>query len=243
MAFKLTPGSGATGLGIIGGGLALAFPDQRWLGFCLIGLGLLVVLFDVRFERGHVRADGERVSRLIHWRPTLGGAPRWKHRLIFGLCASIGIVVATVAFYRWNNSLPPETRLLSTWGTQIYSCDRTQLDPKIDRPTDLATARARAMVAEDALGIHIEIQEIPSGLRLTFVPLTDNARRVFGALPNIQLEERRLGNTLIVTYFFPIPVFRNIMNIIPMEGKYKSQLDLSRKIEQIFSASWRVHAT
>jgi len=132
-----------------------------------------------------------------------------RHWTIFGLCVGIVVVTAAAAaFYWWKASSPPEVRLLSTWGTQVYACDRTRLDPNIDRPTDLATARARAVIAEDALGIHIEIQEISNGLRLSIVPLTANARRVFSDLPYIQLEERRVGNTLFVTYPFPVPILK-----------------------------------
>lgn len=49
----------------------MAFPEQRWIGLAMVGIGLLVFLFDVRVDRGHIEADGHRFKghRMI---PLLG---------------------------------------------------------------------------------------------------------------------------------------------------------------------------
>jgi hypothetical protein len=65
MQITIASGSGAASFGIIGTGLAMTLPDQRWIGLCIIGLGILVFLFDVRVERGHIEADRQRVGGFI----------------------------------------------------------------------------------------------------------------------------------------------------------------------------------
>jgi hypothetical protein len=66
---QTTSGSGAAALGIIGTGLALALPDDKWIGWILVAAGLLVFLFDVRIEGWHVRAGRLRDTRLNTWGP------------------------------------------------------------------------------------------------------------------------------------------------------------------------------
>lgn len=71
MAFRILPGSAAPGLSLVGAGLALAFPEQRWLGFLLIGAGLVLFMIDVRWESARwssaagSASDGEREPRRI----------------------------------------------------------------------------------------------------------------------------------------------------------------------------------
>lgn len=67
MHIKTTSGSGAAGLGIVGTGLALALPEARWIGWLLVAAGLLVFAFDVRIERGQIRARGYKLSQFGPW--------------------------------------------------------------------------------------------------------------------------------------------------------------------------------
>lgn len=54
MRFKITSGSLAGGLGLIGTGVPIMYPDVKWVGALFIVLGGAVFLFDVSFEHGHV---------------------------------------------------------------------------------------------------------------------------------------------------------------------------------------------
>ncbi len=70
MRIETSSGSASAALGIIGTGLAMAFPEEKWIGLFLVGIGLLVFLFDVKIERGHLRATGptrHRMNNLGPW--------------------------------------------------------------------------------------------------------------------------------------------------------------------------------
>src|SRR6266404_135181 len=54
MRASLTSGSVFQGLAIIGGGAAMMWPEQRWVGGLIILVGIAALVFDVRVERGHV---------------------------------------------------------------------------------------------------------------------------------------------------------------------------------------------
>jgi hypothetical protein len=102
MRFKTTSGSGAGALGIIGTGLALALPDAKWIGWTLVGIGLLVFVFDVHIERGQIAVASsvslkERFQRM--W-------PQY----VMAICG-IGFFVGLVAFLQLNVS--PPTREIS----------------------------------------------------------------------------------------------------------------------------------
>jgi hypothetical protein len=90
---KTTSGSGAAGLGIVGTGLALALPDIKWIGWLLVAAGLVVFLFDVRIERGHVaigspQSLGQRLKRM------------WpQYLMVFSACL---FLVGLVAFLQIN---------------------------------------------------------------------------------------------------------------------------------------------
>ncbi len=57
MHLKTTSGSGDGALGIIGTGLALALPDAKWIGWTLVGIGLVVFVFDIHIERGQLASS------------------------------------------------------------------------------------------------------------------------------------------------------------------------------------------
>ena len=52
MRLRTSSGSFSGGLGIVGTGVALMFPDAKWLGALLVIAGTLIFVFDVHFERG-----------------------------------------------------------------------------------------------------------------------------------------------------------------------------------------------
>jgi hypothetical protein len=53
----LQAGSAAAAFGIIGTGLALALPDEKWIGWVLVAIGGLVFLFDIRIEGWRPKLD------------------------------------------------------------------------------------------------------------------------------------------------------------------------------------------
>ncbi len=54
MRLSITSGSVFTGLAIIGTGVAVMFPDQKWVGAAIVAVGFLALLFDLRLERSHI---------------------------------------------------------------------------------------------------------------------------------------------------------------------------------------------
>jgi hypothetical protein len=65
MRLTLTTGSMSAALGLAGTGSALMFPEQRWIGAILLAFAVLIFLFDVKIERGHVRAGRKRMGPII----------------------------------------------------------------------------------------------------------------------------------------------------------------------------------
>lgn len=65
MRLTLTTGSMSAALGLAGSGIALMVPEQRWIGAILLALAVLIFLFDVKIERGHVRAGRKRMGPII----------------------------------------------------------------------------------------------------------------------------------------------------------------------------------
>src|SRR5436309_2448018 len=63
-------GSAAAACGIIGTGLALALPEEKWIGWLLVAIGLLVFAFDVRIEGWWPRIGRGR-KMLSQWGPWL----------------------------------------------------------------------------------------------------------------------------------------------------------------------------
>lgn len=88
MQFRLEPGSTTAAFGLAGGGVALAFPAQRWLGFVMIALAVVVFLFDIRVEHAEVDSGERRLGKLLHWR----GFANWKLR-----SRTFSIMLAVVA--------------------------------------------------------------------------------------------------------------------------------------------------
>src|SRR5271166_7140350 len=65
MQVKIASGSAGTAISIIGTGLTMLVPGQRWIGILLIGIGLLVFLFDVRVDHGHLEFGDHRLGGLL----------------------------------------------------------------------------------------------------------------------------------------------------------------------------------
>jgi hypothetical protein len=59
---QVTPGALATLVGIAGTGLAMAVPDQRWIGWVLVILAIAIFSVQFRYENGHVAIGWSAVS-------------------------------------------------------------------------------------------------------------------------------------------------------------------------------------
>ena len=77
MQIRTTAGSGAAGLGIIGTGLTVALPEEKWIGWLVVGVGIAVFMFDVRI-------DG--------WNIKFAKSPSLKVRAVAALCCLTGIL-------------------------------------------------------------------------------------------------------------------------------------------------------
>jgi hypothetical protein len=51
---KIAPGSSSTALSFIGAGAVVIFPNEPWIGYVLITLGVLVFVFGIRIDGWHV---------------------------------------------------------------------------------------------------------------------------------------------------------------------------------------------
>jgi hypothetical protein len=54
MRFTVASGSLFTSFSIIAGGVALMLPDQHWIGGIIMLIGVFALIFDVKFEHGHL---------------------------------------------------------------------------------------------------------------------------------------------------------------------------------------------
>jgi hypothetical protein len=99
MKMKITSGSASAGLAIVGTGLAMALPEQKWMGFVLIGISAVVFGFDIRFEHGEIGSGERRLGRLLHSNDR-------RRRMIALICMIISgpIFVGSAAVYFWPRS-------------------------------------------------------------------------------------------------------------------------------------------
>lgn len=106
MQFKIASGSAGSGFGIVGTGLAWAIPEQRWIGLLLAAIGVLVFLFDVRFERGEIESGERRLGWLFH-------AKRLSRRkmiaLIGMLICGVGFLIFTSIYFLSSSTLTRRT--------------------------------------------------------------------------------------------------------------------------------------
>ncbi len=58
MRLNFTSGSLFQGFGLIGTGAIVMWPDQKWIGAVMMLAGVLILVFDVHFERGHLETGG-----------------------------------------------------------------------------------------------------------------------------------------------------------------------------------------
>lgn len=105
MRIKIASGSAAAGFGIVGTGLAMALPEEKWIGFLIIATGLTIFVFDIRFERGQIEAGEHRLGLIFH--------RKQPQKMV----ALIGMILSGIAFagfcswYFWPHSerVPPTT--------------------------------------------------------------------------------------------------------------------------------------
>jgi hypothetical protein len=100
MQIKIASGSASAGFATIGTGLAMALPDQKWIGFVLIAIGLLIFVFDIRFEHGEIESGERRLGKLLHSNP---------RRRMIGLLGMVifGLgFIASAAVYLWPQTKP-----------------------------------------------------------------------------------------------------------------------------------------
>jgi hypothetical protein len=101
MRLNLTSGSLFNGLIAIGGGLTAMYPEAKWIGAGLVLAGILLLIFDVHFERGHIEIPDRKTfgERLKHMWP--------QYIMAFGaVCFLIGLVI-----FLQNNVEMPQTTL------------------------------------------------------------------------------------------------------------------------------------
>jgi hypothetical protein len=113
MRVTVTSGSASSALGLAGTGLALVWPDQKWIGGILIALAVLIFLFDIRVERGKFRASS--------------GASFWQ-RLTSVFVREIPLLEAATRAYEKTRSAPisivSETFSDSAPAILIWYCDQ-----------------------------------------------------------------------------------------------------------------------
>ena len=93
MRLNLTSGSLFQGLTAIGGGFAVMFPDTKWIGGIIILVGVLSLIFDAHFERGHLEMGtpqslGRRLTRV------------WPQYLM--VAGALALIVGFIAFLQLN---------------------------------------------------------------------------------------------------------------------------------------------
>jgi hypothetical protein len=64
MHIQTTSGSAGAAPGVIGTGLALALPDEKWIGWVIVVIGALVFMFDV-----HIDGWSLKFQRPMPWLP------------------------------------------------------------------------------------------------------------------------------------------------------------------------------
>ena len=61
----------STLIGIAGTGLGMAIPDQRWIGWAIVALAIVIFAVQVRYENGHIKIGWGAPERARMW-PIIG---------------------------------------------------------------------------------------------------------------------------------------------------------------------------
>jgi hypothetical protein len=157
MHFKTTSGSGAGALGIIGTGLALALPDAKWIGWTLVGVGLLVFVFDVHIERGHI-AVGSSVSLRERFQ-------RMWPQYLMAICG-IGFFVGLVAFLQLYVTSPAKEELPSPASDDRPSSPAPTEKPEPEVLLDFASDTLPRVAPPDGIVLGFEIAEQQGTIRV-----------------------------------------------------------------------------
>jgi len=63
MKFRLNSGAFSAFIGLVGTGVAMAYPEQKWFGLVTIAIAVLSFIFNIRIEGNQVKLDGQWVRR------------------------------------------------------------------------------------------------------------------------------------------------------------------------------------
>ena len=155
MRASVTSGSAFNGLGLVGAGLMGVFPQYRWIGAIVIGIGSAFVVFDIRFERGQIAIGGARPfrERVLRMWP----------QLLIGV-SLIGLIVGLFALVKQSKAVP---HTLHDGGEQLKSPDTTPAA----KPSD--TAPALPQKARKATTSAIRSPPLVQALDRTSLPILE----------------------------------------------------------------------
>ena len=239
MRTSLTSGSLFNGLAIIGTGAAVMLPDQRWIGALIIGVGILALIFDVRFERGHVEIGSPR---------TFGKRFRAMSAQIIMLAGALLFVVGAILYF-WPARAPVKTAVAPS-GMIFSRGDRYQFTCSVPAPSEdnpktfperFEAWKKSLQILGEAVGVEATVTTIEGGVRLELEPITEEMKRkliMIGLPPGVTkaiFEIRRVSpENVIVTIDANYPyLLRQLFSIFTPDPASKETLEMARQIERM----------
>jgi hypothetical protein len=209
MHVQTTSGSAGAAFGIIGAGVALALPDEKWIGWIIAAIGVAVFMFDAHIDGWHIRFKWPKLQTtgaLIFLCAILFGGYWYAAHLPASRQAEVPLPrprPSEAPSQQAENVSSPEQPLVSTvrplrstMTKMIYVCDKsdkakTKLSPKEIQ----AELKQYASVMEAIFGVIVEYNEMPNGYRFQYTPTGVDALTVSKQI----IEMRRLNQYVRVT--------------------------------------------
>jgi hypothetical protein len=229
-----------------GGGAAMSFPDQRWIGTLLMIIALvgMVLLgfhhFEIeRKKMGPIIFMGVGVllfaSGLIWWTflPTVPASNSTKDSPAETAKEANGAPHLTAP--KPTLSLP-QSRPLSTMGKKLYRCPVAvpAMTDNEAREKQIAEMRKRFQILGDAIGVSVPVTETSDGIKIEFEAKTPEGQIRLGLIHKVTIEFKRVGNEFFVTVSTPFPEPLGLLfDLMPAPTDKDQNANWSDLVEQL----------
>lgn len=126
MHFKTNAGTRSAAAGLIGTGLAVAFPEQRWIGFIIIAVGFVIFIFDIKVIDWKISFGNPGAAHMNYWGPwvlIIAGPLIGVLWLYFTWAPSVSSQSTSLSPFSWRWQLIPD-KTASLMAVKLSAIDK-----------------------------------------------------------------------------------------------------------------------